>query len=163
MKQVYEAQSLEMAPTFQKTKVLLTVYRSAYWSLTEHFEELEAYTYASCADGESVVNYMLTFAPDKQLQIFTDRVQNAAKSRLILAMIRKAVKRLQAYPCDGELYYRILYYTYLCQEKYSVDAILDLLNMERSTYYRKKKEAITLIGYILFGRIVPEFGKNPAL
>ncbi|OPZ21036.1 MAG: hypothetical protein BWZ04_01349 [Firmicutes bacterium ADurb.BinA205] len=44
-----------------------------------------------------------------------------------------------------------MYYCINTQEN-----ILDMLDMERSTYFRKKKEAVLLLGYILFGKIIPE-------
>lgn len=82
---------------------------------------------------------------------------------MILNMIRKAALRIKDYPNDGALYYDIIDLTYLGCFKYPQEAVLEMLDLERSTYFRKKKEAITLIGYILFGRIVPEFGTNPVL
>ena len=163
MKQSYAVQNLDLEHTYKKTAALLKVYRNAYWSLSEDFRDLEEYSYVECEDSDTVVNYLLTFAPEKELRIFSDRVQNAAESRVILNMIRKAALRIKDYPNDGTLYYDIIDLTYLGCFKYPQEAVLEMLDLERSTYFRKKKEAITLIGYILFGRIVPEFGKNPAL
>ena len=43
--------------------------------------------------------------------------------------------------------------------KYAEDEILQELDLERSTYYRKKKESVYLLGYILFGYIMPQYVK----
>ena len=161
MKQSYAANHLDFDTTYERTIALLKVYRDAYWCLSEDFEELEEYSYIECGDSEAVITYLTTFAPEKELQFFTDRVQNAAESRLILSLIRRASLRMKDYPNGGAVYYDIISLTYMYYCVNTQEDILDMLDMERSTYFRKKKEAVLLLGYILFGKIIPEHRENP--
>lgn len=63
---------------------------------------------------------------------------------------------IKDYPDNGKMYYSIIDLRYIGYFQFTEDEILEQLDLERSTYYRKKKEATMLLGYILFGRIMPE-------
>lgn len=51
---------------------------------------------------------------------------------------------------DGELYYKILYYTYLSSKSLKIDDICKKLNISRSSYFRKRDDAIKRFGSILW-------------
>lgn len=63
------------------------------------------------------------------------------------------------YPDCGEVYADILRKCYLSKKTYKESEILTLLEMERSTYYDKKKIAISLFGVVMWGYILPECKK----
>ena len=46
--------------------------------------------------------------------------------------------------------HEILYLAYIVEEKITDNDILEKLNLERSTYYRRKREAIFLAGILLW-------------
>jgi len=75
----------------------------------------------------------------------------------MLRMIDCSVDLLRTKHKNGELYYWILYYTYLSpQEMLNADEIVDKLgdymkDISRSTYFRKKNEAVMQLGRVLWG------------
>lgn len=60
------------------------------------------------------------------------------------------------YPDKGALYCEIISKAYLNRFKYRESEMLEVLNMERSTYYDRKKEAILLFGLSLWGTAIPK-------
>ena len=49
-----------------------------------------------------------------------------------------------------------MYKFYLSKFKYSEADMLEALNLERSTYYDRKKEAILVFGLALWGTVLPK-------
>lgn len=75
----------------------------------------------------------------------------------MLRIVDSAVDLLRRKHKNGEIYYWILYYTYLSpQELSNIDEIIEKLtdylkDISRSTYFRKKNEAILHLGRLLWG------------
>lgn len=67
--------------------------------------------------------------------------------------------RIREYPCKGDLYCEIISKSYLSRFKYKEPELLEVLRMERSTYYDRKKEAILLFGLSLWGNSIPTLKK----
>ena len=55
----------------------------------------------------------------------------------------------------GDLYFELLSKFYLSKFKYGETEMLEMLNMERSTYYDRKKEAILVFAWALWGTVLP--------
>lgn len=147
----YAVIGLNVKDTYRKTDLLLRLYRKVSWGMCERFDDLNEITYERSLDGEDTLSCLLNFAPDKELDIFRSRAENAIQTRTLIDLIDKFAIKMKEYPDSGEMYYSIIDLKYLNYFKYSEDDILEEHDLERSTYYRKKKEAITLLGYILFG------------
>lgn len=142
------------------SKSSLNLCRLCYLNIAaerEHFEELNAITYESCLGDMENLTYLLNFAPEKELDIFHARAVSAMQTRVLIDLIDKAVITIKDYPDNGKTYYSIIDLKYIGYFQFTEDEILEQLNLERSTYYRKKKEATMLLGYVLFGRIMPEY------
>lgn len=100
------------------------------------------------------------------------RIQQRAKSAAFclqyLNIVDKAMEVLRKYPGKGELYYKILYYTYVCSEttgtvggRYGYDAVNSMLQrdeiyMGSTAFYRSKGNAIHCISPILWGAFSKE-------
>ena len=56
----------------------------------------------------------------------------------------------------GDQYFEILSKCYLTKWKYTESDMLDILNMERSRFYDRKKEAIYIFGLSLWGGAIPK-------
>ena len=68
----------------------------------------------------------------------------------ILRVIKVVMDRVEMFPEFGKLYYVILQMAYFEKDKKSDQEILEKLNLERSTYYLRKKEAILLCGVLIW-------------
>ena len=58
---------------------------------------------------------------------------------------------------NGRLYHEILSKSYLTAFRYTESELLEILNLERSTFYDRKKEAVMLLGIALWGYAIPVF------
>ena len=100
--------------------------------------------------------YLQSFAPDMDLQEFEERVCCGMENRMLVDVIDRALLRLKRYPDRGELYYEILTKQFIHRFNSTEKELLDELNMERSVFYDRKREAIFLLSLCLFGYAVPE-------
>ena len=100
--------------------------------------------------------YLQSFAPDMDLQEFEERVCCVMENRMLVDVIDRALLRLKRYPDRGELYYEILSKQFIHRFNSTEKELLDELNMERSVFYDRKREAIFLLSLCLFGYAVPE-------
>lgn len=80
----------------------------------------------------------------------------AIQSQMLVDVINRALLRLKRYPDRGELYYEILSKQFIYRFNSTEKELLDELNMERSVFYDRKKEAIYLFSICLFGYVIPE-------
>lgn len=149
--------SLNPEITYQKTEYLLRLYRSVSWSVGKNIEELSQVSYESFSgDLSAQINYLLNFAPEKEFEAFSIRAVNILHTKLLVDLIEKSAKKIKTYPKNGDIYFTILDMKYLSPLNYTESDMLDALNVARSTYYRRKKEVTYLMGYTLFGLVLPE-------
>ena len=73
-----------------------------------------------------------------------------------IELVDMAMLKIREYPDKGALYCEIISKAYLNRFKYRESEMLEVLNMERSTYYDRKKEAILLFGLSLWGTAIPK-------
>ena len=78
------------------------------------------------------------------------------ESRMFVDIIDRALLRLKRYPDRGELYYEILTKQFIYRFNSTEKEMLEELNMERSVFYDRKKEAIYIFSVCLFGYAIPE-------
>ena len=71
-----------------------------------------------------------------------------------------ALLRLRKYPDRGELYYEILTKQFIYRFNSTEKEMLEELNMERSVFYDRKKEAIYIFSVCLFGYAIPEVSEK---
>lgn len=157
IKNDYAIHGLVFDDTFAKTDMILKMYRKVVWCNERNFEELDKMTYESCMGDTETLSYLLNFAPDKELDYFKSRAINAMQSRVFIDLINKAVVKMKDYPTNGNVYYSIIDMKYMDRFRFSEEEILEQLDLERSTFYRYKKEATILLGFILFGMVIPNY------
>ncbi len=152
----YSLMGLSVDGTYKKTDMLLRLYRKIDWALKGKIEDLSFYSYENDNTLEAL-SCLLEFVPQKEMEAFRSKAISAMRSKALMELIDTAVIRLRDYPDNGHIYYSIIDLKYLSYFNFTEDEILEQLDLERSTYYRKKKEATYLIGYILFGFVIPEY------
>lgn len=91
-----------------------------------------------------------------QHQEFEEKVFCVVQNRMLVEVIDRALLRLKRYPNRGELYYEILTKQFIYRFNSTEKELLDELNMERSVFYDRKREAIYLFSICLFGYAIPE-------
>ena len=141
---------------YHNAKLLLKIYSCAVWNTRDAVDELvcvysEAYENGDIAALECLVS-MYENNSVKQLE---GKLCCVAQNKIIMDIVEKSMMRVQSYPMQGELYYTILSKNYFTGYPYTESEILESLNISRSTYYRRRKEAITVFGMSMWGYIIP--------
>ena len=144
IRKMYEQLNLNQSDIFSKTKLLLGVYRDVVWiTLSESARVNEELAYYG-EELDSAFVYLELFAPDTENKWMVD-------------LIDTAMAKIYDYHNNGRLYHEIISKSYLTAFRYTESELLDLLNMERSTFYDRKREAILLLGVSLWGYAIPCF------
>ena len=148
---------------YHNTEMLLKKYRDVVWSIEVSaiqaqisfelemdckLEEFLEMSYAAGADlsGTNIQEQMRTLERNKKM----------------LKIIEAAVQVLRRKQIDGELYYWILYYTYLSEKPCkTIDNILDRIAekaemMSWRTYFKRRKKAVEALSGILWGYTAKE-------
>lgn len=150
-------QCLDEKIIYEKAKLLLGIYRRACWSAVGRADVLaEDVCYYYGNDLDNALIYLETFAPEKDRQHFESRVQTLFETRWMMELVEQAMVRVKEFPDHGDEYFDILSNFYLSRTKYSESDMLSILNMERSRYYDKKKEAVMVFGIALWGTSLPK-------
>lgn len=107
-----------------------------------------------CLDGALL--YLEEFAPDVERERFEAKVKTLFETRWMIELVDTAMIRVKEFPYGGDQYFEILSKCYLTKWKYTESDMLDILNMERSRFYDRKKEAIYIFGLSLWGGAIPK-------
>lgn len=146
---------------YHNTKLLLKLYNKVLWRINNSFEEIEEDCISFSGKRLDELLHSLTdteeFITEARLE---SRLQSIEDSKSIINLIEKALLMLKSYPKNGERYYSIIYKIYISAYTYSESEIIDYLCCSRATYYREKKNAINLLGTILWGFLFPNFMKE---
>lgn len=158
IKAMYIAQNLDSEQVYHKTKLLLSVYRDVVWRTIKGsetlYEDLGGIYYSS--ELTDALAYLSDFAPDEERRRFEERLSTLFETKWMIDLIDNAMYKLYEYHNNGKLYHEILSKTYLVSFKYSESEILEMLDIERSSYYDRKKEAVMLFGIALWGYAIPQ-------
>lgn len=145
---------------YHDAMLLLKIYSSVVWENANHYEDV------ICEHKEiygtpdySGLEIMTQLGEEKKARELKSKLMNVAENKLMLEAIEKALSHMREYPHNGQLYYHIITMNFFKKDKCSESEILKSLNMARTTYYRKRKEAIHLFGVSLWGFIIPALMK----
>ena len=156
---MYKARDLNEDTIYHKAKLLLSVYRDVVWSSINKadalYEEVGAEYYGS--ELTTALTYLTEFAPDEQKARFEARISCLFETKWMIDLIDNAMYKVHDYHDNGELYHEILSKCYLSAFKYNESDLLEMVDLERSTFYDRKKEAIMLLGIALWGYSIPQF------
>lgn len=152
---MYDRFNLNSDEILHKTKLLLSIYRDVVWTTLNEAEiVMDEIRYF----GDNLTNalvYLEAFASDTSKTEFESRIMSLFENKWMIDLIDKAMSKVYDYYNNGKLYHEIITKCYLTSLKYSEAELLEILNLERSTYYDRKREAIMLLGVSLWGYAIP--------
>lgn len=153
---MFKGLNIERESVVHKTKLLLKIYRPVVWSTSNRaFEVCESAEMYCSKTMVETLEYLANYAPEVEQERFSERVCSLFETQWLISIIDHAMNKIYEYPDNGKLYHEILSKQYLTVCKYSEQEMLELLNLERSTYYDKKKEALELFAISLWGYTIP--------
>lgn len=157
IQKMYDKLHLSQEDIFHKTKLLLRVYRDVVWITLNTSDYIHEDLVYYGDDLDSALVYLEEFAPDIERQEFENRISALFENKWMIDLIDTAMRKIYDYHNNGKLYHEIISKSYLTAFRYSEGELLEILNMERSTFYDRKKEAIMLLGVCLWGYAIPHF------
>lgn len=141
---------------YDRSRLILSIYRDVCWSTMGRAEEVRDDLICTCGSSlDNALIYLETFAPDEARERFEENIRSLFETKWIIELVDNAMRKIRDYPCRGDLYCEILSKCYLSQFKYKEVELLRIMDMERSTYYDRKKEAVLLFGLSLWGNAIP--------
>ena len=161
IKTLYSRKSLDSVLLYNRAKLLLEVYRDVCWDTADYAESLKQesiYDYGTTgSDLNAALSYLADFAPDVERDRFAAKVQALFEVKWMIEIVDHAVAKVHSFPVMGDTYCSILNAYYLSSFPLSEAEMLDQFSLERSTFYRKKKEAIMVFGLAIWGGSIEEF------
>ncbi|MBO6309471.1 MAG: hypothetical protein J6N70_11675 [Oribacterium sp.] len=157
---ICEADHIDERRLYEKTKLVLSKYRNICWQTRENADDTIAdlCTRAS-SDIDGALVYLETFAPEREKDVFETKIMNLFNIRNMIDIVDSAIAKTRDFPCGGDVYSEIISKCYLTKWKYTERDLLEILDMDRSRFYDKKKEAIMIFGISLFGTAIPRYRK----
>ena len=157
IKIMYEQLHLDQTDILHRTKMLLNIYRDVVWATIYNAGNVKKDMYYFGDELNEALVYLEHFAPDMEREDFEARVSCLFENKWMIELIDKAMGKVYDYHNNGRLYHEILSKCYLTAFRYTEAELLELTNLERSTFYDRKKEAILLLGICLWGYAIPAF------
>lgn len=141
----------DINPLIKQTKLVLRIYREVQWALVERQHELqEQITAVGWNEYDTGIVYLTTFAPEADMHEFESKVCRLVENKTILTFINNCVQRLKRYPEFGSTYYDIVTLQFISHKSHGEIYMVNRLNMERSTFYRRKKRC-SFLAYACLG------------
>ncbi|MDO4566471.1 MAG: hypothetical protein Q4B42_03995 [Oscillospiraceae bacterium] len=143
---------------YHNAKSLVEIYAKVMWGLENSYLEYDE----TCAQfGYEGINEALDFlslgiSEDLSGLGVEDRARSMVFTRELIKLVDRSMLALKDYPKYGEEYFEIIQDMYLLKYRYSEDEIIEKLDVSRSTFYRKKKEALSMLGVVLWGFMLPK-------
>ena len=145
-------------PRYHDTRRLLRKYRDVTWSLELSVQRLKTQFHLEYGtDIEGFLDMVYLAGADLGGTDLEHHAQCIERSHKMLTLLEGAVELLRTRHKKGEMYYWVLYYTYMTPQKLkNADEIIEALrphiqDLSYSTYYRLSKEAVEALSSILWG------------
>lgn len=150
--------SMQEDPRYHDTWKLLKKYRDVVWSLELSVQQIKSQfqiEYGSNIDDFLDSIYMA--GADLGGTQIKNHARCIERSHKMLTLVGNSVDLLRNRHKNGEMFYWLLYYTYLSPQRLqNVDEIMEQLqphmrDISVPTYYRKRKQAVEALSSILWG------------
>lgn len=158
MKRKQDSMNIVENPLYHDTWKLLKKYRDVVWSLELSIQQVR--NRFEIEYGKSIEEFLDSVylaGADLAGSDIEHHAKCIERSNRMLKLLDSSVDLLRNKHKNGETYYWLLYYTFLCpQELRNVEEIIEKLrphirDISFRTYYRRRKEAIDALSSILWG------------
>lgn len=146
---VRKAKKSTKQKAYHNTETLLNQYRLIVWVLECAPGELAQELSTPVEDIDRLAEKidLATTLGDKRVE---SQVNAMMKTRFLVDRVHDALSVLQKKPGNGELLYSVIYNTYIDPVQRTHDEIISMLHLSERTYYRLRKEAITIMSIRLW-------------
>lgn len=145
-------------PKFHDTWLLLRKYRDVVWGLELSVQQVKRRFQMEIGSSiEDFLDSIYLAGVDFADNGIEEQARSIEKSYQMLKLLENSVNIMRSRHKYGEIYYWLLYYSYLSPQQYrNVDEIIELLrphitDISQRTFFRRRKEAIHALSSILWG------------
>ena len=145
-------------PRYHNTWKLLKKYRDVVWSLELSVQQVRTqFQIEYDTSIEDFLESIYLAGADLGGTDIEHQARCIERSHKMLTLVQNAVDLLRTRHKNGEIFYWLLYYTYLSPQRLqNVDEIMEQLrphmrDISVPTYYRKRKQAVETLSSILWG------------
>lgn len=150
-----EKKSAEIS-VYQNTRHLLKEYRDMVWEAELAARQIcRRFQVPYEGNLEEVFNCLSTADAALEDKDIREQMEELRRINQIQKSLREALEILRTRHKNGELYYWILYYSYLSPQQFSnLDEVLEALHahakvLSSRTYYRRRREAVKALGEVM--------------
>ena len=143
---------------YHDTWKLLKKYRDVVWSLELSVQQIKSQFQIEYGSSiEDFLDSIYMAGADLGGTQIENHARCIERSHKMLTLMQNAVNLLRTRHKNGEIFYWLLYYTYLSPQRLqNVDEIMEQLrphmrDISVPTYYRKRKQAVETLSSILWG------------
>ncbi len=159
IRKICRVRRLDENDTFVITKKLLESYRGALWLRggSRGGGDLEG-SLLFCEEGvrqikQWYVNLRELTKEELKAASIDSMIFHVCRTEWIFGVFDSVMKKIGEYYEYGRVYYDILTRAYLSEDRPTDAVVAEELAMDRSTFYRRKKEAILLCGILLWEEV----------
>ena len=106
---------IDIEGAYKQGKFILETYRDLSWKTAREANYVREDLMSYCsADMDQALVYLLTFATDERRDFFESKIDALFTNHTMGGMIESAAAWVRDYPTEGNLYYNIIYLSYLC-------------------------------------------------
>jgi len=158
IKCLYDMSSLDYDVIYKKTKLLLGIYKSVCWKSSERAGEFFEQLQLESKRLDVALEFLMEYSSELSKDRFMSRISSFFKTKWLVEVIDIALNHVYEYPDTyARTYKEIIKLAYLDFYSNNESDILDILNIDRSVYYVKKKEAVALLGFAVWGIVIPKY------
>lgn len=141
---------------YEQSKTLLLFYQHVIWAVKSRAVDLrKEITGTYGMELNTALIYLSDLAPTATRSCFEAQVNHLFEDKWLIELADIALRLVNNYPLSGEEYTRLLQLRFMDGTPRTDTQVAEVLTLERSTYYERKKEAILLFGISLWGFFLP--------
>lgn len=146
---VRKARKETIQNAYHNTKLLLQKYRSITWVLNCVPDEIAQELHVPLQNIDALAE-KLEIQSEIQNRRMDSRLNTAMRTRALIERIHDALMVVRSEPLKGELMYQVIYSTYIDPVTRKHPDLLKHLSITDRTYYRLRKEAISIMSIRLW-------------
>jgi len=153
-----QTEQLPENPKFHDTWLLLRKYRDVVWGLELSVQQVKRRFQMEIGSSiEDFLDSIYLAGVDFSDNGIEKQARSIEKSYQMLKLLENSVNIMRSKHKYGEMYYWLLYYSYLSPQQYrNVDEIIEMLrphitDISQRTFFRRRKDAINALSSILWG------------
>jgi len=146
---IRKARQATAQKAYHNTEFLLEQYRMVLWVLECVPGDLAAELQTPIGDLDLLAEKIdiQSSLENKKLE---QQLNSTMKTRALIDRVHDALSILRKKPDNGKSLYNVIYYTYVSPTQYNLTEICDKLKISPRTYYRLRKEAISIMSMRLW-------------